>query len=182
MGPGVCSTCRTSVVGAYPNCWQCNNATRRLPSTADVVAAISLSVKGEQFAYELSNYKNSPTMQARERMTLGLAAVVWRWLASHEHCVADAGTDRFDIVTVVPTTRAQRGTHPLKRMVGELIGARAGIRRNRGVMDYSSVHATSPEQLRQGAQVGSASGLSRYRCVTISPLSKVCWSGPPSTG
>ncbi len=30
-----------------------NNAIRRLPSTADVVAAISLSVKGKQFAYEL---------------------------------------------------------------------------------------------------------------------------------
>ena len=122
-GPGVCNVCRTSVAGTYPCCWQCNEARRRLPSTADVVAAISLSVKGEQLAYELSNYKNSPSMQARERMTLGLAAVVWRWLASHEHCVADtAGTDRFDIVTVVPTTRARGGIHPLQRMVGQLIG------------------------------------------------------------
>ena len=84
VGPGVCSICRTSVVGAYLNCWQCNEAIRRLPSTADAVAVISLALKGDQLAYELSGYKNSSSLAARERMTFGLAAVLWRWLGSHE--------------------------------------------------------------------------------------------------
>lgn len=123
VGPGVCSICRTSVLANYPRCWQCNEALRRLPATADSVAFISLAVKGEQLAYELSGYKNSRNQTVRNRMTIGLAAVLWRWLASHEGCLAAAsGTDTFDVVSVVPTTRARAGVHPLHHMVSQLIG------------------------------------------------------------
>jgi hypothetical protein len=123
IGPGVCSVCRTAVLGGYPRCWQCNEAIRRLSATADAVGVIALAVKGEQLAFELSSYKNSKSPVARERMTLGLAAVLWRWLASHERCIAAAaGTHSFDIVTVVPSTKGRTGLHPLQHMVGQLIG------------------------------------------------------------
>jgi predicted amidophosphoribosyltransferase len=121
-GPGVCEVCRTVVLGDYQRCWQCNEAVRRLPATADAVAFIALAVKGEQLAHELSSYKNSTSPIARQKMTMGLAAVLWRWLASHEQCLTTAGADRFDVVTTVPSTKARAGSHPLRHMVADLVG------------------------------------------------------------
>jgi predicted amidophosphoribosyltransferase len=127
VGSGVCSVCRTSVVGDWTRCWQCYEAQRRLPSTADVVAFIALAVKGEQLAHELSGYKNSQSAEARGRMTLGLAAVLWRWLASHESCVAAAaGAEAFDVVTTVPSTSGRASAHPLRRIVADLVRPTSG--------------------------------------------------------
>ncbi|WP_298338726.1 phosphoribosyltransferase [Ferrimicrobium sp.] len=61
--------------------------------------------------------------RSRERMTLGLAALMWRWLTIHERCVAEeAGVERFDLVTIVPTTRERLGIHPWQHLAEELIG------------------------------------------------------------
>ncbi|MBZ9639531.1 hypothetical protein [Streptomyces sp. PSKA30] len=54
---------------------------------------------------------------------MGLAAVLWRFLALHEDCVADHCTiPAFDIVTTVPSTSG-RADHPLRTMVADLVGA-----------------------------------------------------------
>ena len=123
VGTGVCEVCRTVVLDGYARCWQCNEAIRQLPATANAVAFIALAVKGEQLAHELSSYKNSSHPEARHRMTMGLAAVLWRWLAGHEQCLATAaGVASFDVVTVVPSTRGRTGGHPLRRIVAEVVG------------------------------------------------------------
>jgi predicted amidophosphoribosyltransferase len=53
-----------------------------------------------------------------------LAAILWRFLVGHEHCIATAaGADRFDLVTTVPSSdHARDEQHPLRHIVGELVG------------------------------------------------------------
>jgi predicted amidophosphoribosyltransferase len=53
-----------------------------------------------------------------------LAAILWRFLERHETCVAAAaGVERFDLVTTVPSGDRERDArHPLRRIVGDLVG------------------------------------------------------------
>ena len=121
---GVCSVCHTFVTDGWDRCYQCNQAVRLLPSTADCVSIIALAVKGEQFAHDLRNYKDGPT-PLRRAPRLGLAAVLWRFLEKHEQCLATAaGVAKFPVVTTVPSTRG-RVEPPLDAIVGSLVGATA---------------------------------------------------------
>jgi hypothetical protein len=123
-GPGVCAICHTVVVGDWPRCFKCNAAPSELPATANAVGFVALAVKGEQLARELWFYKDQRyPASTRQKPTFGLAAILWRWLAEHEPCLAEAaGTDEFPVVTTVPSTK-KRAQHPLDYVVGSLIGA-----------------------------------------------------------
>lgn len=124
-GAGVCRICHTTVLGDWDQCYQCNEARRRLPTTASAVAFVALSVKGDQLARELWLYKSDRAEHVRNRVRLGLASVVWRWLAGHEQCLANAaGVAHFPIVTTVPSTSG-RSDHPLDDLVGQIVGATA---------------------------------------------------------
>lgn len=82
--------------------------------TADLAAFISIAPMGEQFARELYTYKN-PAVGAddRPRKTIGLGAVLWKWLGIHESCVArQVGVGQFDLITTVSSTSG-RAMHPL---------------------------------------------------------------------
>jgi predicted amidophosphoribosyltransferase len=119
----VCKVCHSTATEGWTRCYQCNQAERLLTSLADAVVPIALAVKGEQLAYELWTYKNSPRERVRARLQVGLAAVLWRWLDEHEACVARAsGTRSFSLVTTVPGTADRSGDHPLERMVGSIVG------------------------------------------------------------
>jgi vacuolar-type H+-ATPase subunit F/Vma7 len=119
---GVCLVCGTSVVGDFPRCWQCGQAREALDRRADVVVPIALAVKGGQLAHELSAYKNSSSTAARARLRVGLAAVLWRWLALHEECMAQAvGVESVPIVTNVPSTSG-RTDEPVQEMVERIVG------------------------------------------------------------
>ena len=117
-GPDVCSTCFNFTDG-YARCYAC---TRSEPQLA-VVAPISYSVAHEQLHHALAHYKRSRSPAAR-RITVELAAVLWRHLARHERCIADAaGVGGFELVTTVPSGDRQRDEHhPLRRIAGELAG------------------------------------------------------------
>src|SRR4051812_16094539 len=105
-GEGVCSTCRTVVVGGYRSCFQCNRHRGTLGATSDAVAFVALAVKGEQLARDLWVYKSNYTDAARQRPFYGLAALLWRWLSDHEACLAAAsGVSEFAVVTTVPSRR-----------------------------------------------------------------------------
>ncbi len=120
-GPGVCRTC-FNLTDGYDRCWACAHGGTSL----DVVAPISYSVATEPLHLALRAYKRSAAPWA-ESFVFGLAAILWRFLARHEPCVARAaGLDRFPVVTTVPSgdrRRDQTGTHPLARIVGDLVGA-----------------------------------------------------------
>lgn len=118
-GPGVCSTCFNFMADGYARCYACDHAQPLL----DAVAPISYSVGHEQLHHALACYKRLDGEVAR-RLGASLAAVLWRFLAEHEACVARAaGTDRFELVTNVPSSdRARDKRHPLRWIVGELVG------------------------------------------------------------
>lgn len=123
-GTGVCPICRSGCNG-YSNCWQCGNSLPALrPGGADAVGIIALAAAREQLAHELLSYKREGTSAAvRQRLSIGIAAVLWKWLASHEACLARvAGTNSFSMITTVPSSNRQRlGEHPLVAVVSRIV-------------------------------------------------------------
>jgi predicted amidophosphoribosyltransferase len=116
-GSSVCGTCFNFTDG-YARCYACDHGRLIL----DGVAPVSYSVAREQLHHALASYKRLDGDVAR-RLSASLAAILWRFLAEHERCLAlAAGTDRFELVTTVPSgdrTRDER--HPLRWIVAELI-------------------------------------------------------------
>jgi predicted amidophosphoribosyltransferase len=128
LGPGVCGVCRRGVAGTYARCFKCGRAPLGVGAGgADAVAFVSLAPARGQLAYELVNYKRPATsLKTRDRFTVGLAAVLWKWRARHESCLAHAiGVHSFDVVTTVPSSSSGRaGEHPLVRLVtGVVVGS-----------------------------------------------------------
>lgn len=128
VGPGVCQMCHTDILSAVAGdlCYQCSVAARRLAHHPDEIGIIALAADTGQLARELLGYKNAPSAYARQTFQMRLAALLWRWLATHEECMQRAvGLARpFSVVTTIPSTRPERtGPHPLRTMVGEVVGA-----------------------------------------------------------
>jgi predicted amidophosphoribosyltransferase len=116
-GPDVCGVCFNFTNG-YERCYACAHGQLWL----DAVAPVSYSVAREQLHHALKGYKRLSGDAAR-RLGVELAAVLWRYLAAHERCVARAaGGDSFDVVTTVPSGDAERDErHPLPWIAGELV-------------------------------------------------------------
>ncbi|HTT29710.1 MAG TPA: hypothetical protein VMG37_14955 [Solirubrobacteraceae bacterium] len=115
-GPSVCVTCFNFTDG-YSRCYACDHGR----SVLDAVVPISYSVAREQLHHALASYKRLDGDVAR-RLGASLAAILWRFLAEHERCLADtAKTEHFDLVTTVPSgDRTRDEQHPLRWIVGEL--------------------------------------------------------------
>lgn len=124
-GPDVCAVC-FNLTDGYGRCYACAHGGRSL----DVVLPISYSVAGEQLHHALAGYKRLPQSVARG-LALGLAAVLWRHLVTHERCVARAaGVTSFPVVTTVPSSDAARDrTHPLHELVGLVAPVRSRYER-----------------------------------------------------
>jgi hypothetical protein len=114
---GICSICLTFTQG-YGTCFRCGHQAR----FTDAVLPISYSVHFGQLHTALQQYKRAVQAAARP-LQLQLAAVLWRFLAAHEPCLAHAaGVDRFELVATVPSSdRTRDDTHPLRRIAGELV-------------------------------------------------------------
>jgi hypothetical protein len=117
-GPGVCEVCLTFTDG-FPRCYTC----ARTPQALDALAPISYSVAAEQLHHVLGAYKRIDGRVGR-RLGTQLAAVLWRFLAGHEQCLARAaGVPSFDLVATVPSGNEERDAkHPLHWIVSELVG------------------------------------------------------------
>jgi hypothetical protein len=117
-GRGVCTFCLNLTRG-FERCYSCARGELALAA----VVPISYSVGGEQLHHALMGYKRLNGEVAR-RLTVELAAVLWRFLVSHERCVAAAaGVPAFELVTTVPSGARERDDqHALRRMVGDLVG------------------------------------------------------------
>ncbi len=116
-GPAVCDVCFNLTAG-YGRCYACVHGTQVL----DALAPISYSVAGEQLHHALASYKRLSGEVAR-RLGVELAALLWRFLADHEPCIARAaGTEDFKLVTTVPSgDRARAARHPLRLIVSDLV-------------------------------------------------------------
>jgi predicted amidophosphoribosyltransferase len=108
--------CLTFTQG-YTTCYRCGHQ----PRGADAVLPISYSIHMGQLHAALRGYKEG--WRSARRLKVELAAVLWRFLARHETCLARrAGVDRFDVVTTVPSGNRERdATHPLPDIVGRII-------------------------------------------------------------
>src|SRR6185312_2350850 len=109
-GPDVCGTCFNFTAG-YTSCWSCAHGQPSL----DAVAPISYSVAREQLHHALASYKRLNGDVARHLQAI-LAAIVWRFLTTHEACIANAADiPCFDLVTIVPSGDPIRDErHPLR--------------------------------------------------------------------
>ena len=118
-GPGVCSRC-FNLTDGYARCYACAHGGDHL----DLVAPVSYSIAGEQLNYALAAYKRSTGTWMRTLVNQ-LAAILWRHLARHEACIARVAgaTSGFALVTTVPSSDPRRvAEHPLRQIVGELVG------------------------------------------------------------
>jgi predicted amidophosphoribosyltransferase len=118
-GPGVCEGCFDLTDGTFRRCYRCGHSGPWI----DAMAPISYSVAHEQLHHALAGYKRLPSAVAH-RLEIELAAVLWRHLAAHERCLAQAaGTHGFELVTTVPSSSGERdAVHPLHRIAGRLAG------------------------------------------------------------
>jgi predicted amidophosphoribosyltransferase len=117
-GPDVCTTC-FNLIDGYERCYTCAYGWNVL----DAVAPITYSVASEQLHRVLFGYKRLPGQLAR-RLRLELAAILRRYLAGHERCLArTAGTASFELVTTVPSSDRHRDdNHPLREIVSRALG------------------------------------------------------------
>ncbi len=138
-GPDVCKTCFNFTRG-YERCYACAHGEQWL----DVVAPISYSVAHEQLHHALARYKRL-TGEVARRLSVELAAVLWRFLDGHERCVATAaGVNTFELVTTVPSGDAERDEqHPLRSIVGEIVGPTRA--RHARLLRRSSAEVTARE-------------------------------------
>ena len=148
-GPEVCEVCFNFTRG-FGRCYACSHQDNVLAA----VAPISYSVAGEQLHHALLGYKRLKGRIARQ-LERELGAVLWRFLSQHEDCVAKAaGIERFDVVTTVPSGDRDRDLdHPLRGIVGELIGPtheryRLMLMRSRADVAPRAVSADKFEALR----------------------------------
>jgi predicted phosphoribosyltransferase len=116
-GPDVCKRCFNFTRG-YELCYTCAHGEQWL----DAMIPVSYSVAREQLHHALANYKRL-TGEVARRLAVELAAVLWRFLAEHEACLATAaGVGALELVTTVPSGDLGRDEHhPLRWMAGELI-------------------------------------------------------------
>lgn len=209
-GPGVCRVCHSIVGSSFSVCYPCNEANSTLGTgTANLAAFVSLAPVGEQFAHELITYKK-PTVGGldRQRKTVGLGAVLWKWLAVHERCMARPfGNQQFDLITTVPSTSG-RADHPLRTVVAGLVvgsDARHADLLTVARMDLGQ-RAQAPDRYRAMRSLGGASvlviddtwttgahaqsasaalkaaGASRVALLAIGRWFKPSWNTPDATG
>jgi predicted amidophosphoribosyltransferase len=116
-GPDVCQVCFTFTDG-YERCYACAHSEPCL----EAVAPVSYSIAREQLHHALASYKRL-TGEVARRLRAELGAVLWRYLAQHERCVATAtGVGAFELVTTVPSGDRDRDRqHSLRTIVGELV-------------------------------------------------------------
>jgi predicted amidophosphoribosyltransferase len=125
VSTGTCRICRTFVDGGWATCYPCG---QEQPECADVVVPITYSPHGGQMHLALRGYKDNWSKANRNRWTRDLAAVLWRFLLTHEpHVAHAAGVDAFDVVTVVPSksTESDEARPRLRFIVGTLCDATA---------------------------------------------------------
>ncbi|MGZ4174098.1 MAG: hypothetical protein ACXVQR_06430 [Solirubrobacteraceae bacterium] len=149
-GSGVCGFC-FNLTDGFSRCYACAHGASRLAA----LAPVSYSVSGGQLHHALAGYKRLNGALAR-RMSVELAAVLWRYLTTHESCVARAaGTDGFAIVATVPSgDRARDARHPLRHIVAELTGPTRGrherlLRRSDAEVAERVFHAHKYEATRR---------------------------------
>ncbi len=114
IGLGVCDVCHGAANTGFTRCYSCDQTVDQVSEPIELVVPISLTPTEGQFYHVLKSYKN-PWGTPQQRMQL--AALYSRVLHEHGTCIrAKAGMD-WDTVTIVPSSGARTGPHPLENVV-----------------------------------------------------------------
>jgi hypothetical protein len=115
-GPSVCRTCHTFVdeQAGWTRCIGCSRNMEYL----DLVVPITYSVNLGQMHLALRRYKDGYYRQERDYARARIAAILWRFLETHEPCVATAtGVGGFEVVTAVPSSTVERDEDSVFRTI-----------------------------------------------------------------
>jgi predicted amidophosphoribosyltransferase len=119
VGADVCPRCFNLIRSGFDRCFACDSHASYL----DAMTPISYSVGGEALHRDIADYKRDAGPWV-EPLMHRLAATLATFVTLHERCVATravVATDRFDLVTTVPSHDRRRDAHhPLRRIVGQL--------------------------------------------------------------
>jgi predicted amidophosphoribosyltransferase len=118
-GPGVCQRCLNLTAEATGLCRACRAGEHHLAA----IVPISYSIGGEWLHHLVASYKRDADPWVPDAIAT-LARICETFLVAHERCVATAaGVERFALVTTVPSGDSARDAHhPLRRIVGDLVG------------------------------------------------------------
>lgn len=127
-GPGCCAVCRGPARAGRRYCFHCGRHRQVAPGRlADVVAAVSYSVAGTDFARMLWRYKAQDGGDPDARTAL--TALLLIFLYGHSRCLwhraghPAAGVTAASALAVVPTGRGRPGPHPLRLLAGACLTA-----------------------------------------------------------
>ncbi len=134
----ICTACYCPIPNGhgYTFCPKCLEASQSQLPLADLVVPISMAIRVtepdvfKQYPHELWTYKDNTNAAAND-LQLGFAALIWRWLLTHEGCLLDElnsltrGNNslgsRFDLVTSVPSTKHFLAVHPLEVILKDVV-------------------------------------------------------------
>src|SRR4029077_21278783 len=102
-GRGVCTRC-FNLIKDHAGCYTCAHGGNALAA----MLPVSYSIGHEQLHHALASYKRTGGRVSRH-LAVELAAMLWRFLDRHEHCLArKAETRGFELVATVPSTDQAR--------------------------------------------------------------------------
>ncbi|HEX5983644.1 MAG TPA: hypothetical protein VFY69_05490 [Solirubrobacterales bacterium] len=126
-GSGVCRVCWGFISPDFDTCYPCGHQ----PDNLEAVVPITYSEHLGQIHLALRNYKDGGSDRIRRHAAIRLAAILWRFLEAHEECVARAANaERFDTVTIVPSSDPERDQHSaFAQLTGWVGPTKARLRR-----------------------------------------------------
>jgi hypothetical protein len=116
-GTGVCDVCHGSPNPGWSRCYSCAQTVAQVSRPVDLVVPITLCEAMGQMHHVLRSYKDSPDDGVRARMRLRIAALLYRFLATHRACTVNAAGRDWDVITTVPSSTGRAGAHPLELVI-----------------------------------------------------------------
>jgi hypothetical protein len=117
IGPGVCDICHGSPNPGWNRCYSCAQTVGQVSRPVELIVPITLCEAMGQMHHVLRAYKDSPDESVRTTMRLRIAALLYRFLATHSNCIANAAGRDWDVITTVPSSTGRAGTHPLELVI-----------------------------------------------------------------
>lgn len=117
IGAGVCDICHGSPNPGWERCYSCAQTVGQVSRPIALVVPVTLCEAMGQMHHVLRSYKDSPEAGVRARMRLRIAALLYRFLATHRNCIINAAGRDWDVITTVPSSTGRAGTHPLELVI-----------------------------------------------------------------
>lgn len=116
-GDSVCDVCHGAPNPGFSRCYSCSQTTAQVTHPVELVVPISLYEIPGQLHHVLRNYKDGYTQEIRSALRPRVAALLWRFLSTHEEHLVEAAGAEWNIITSVPSSGEREGPHPLESAI-----------------------------------------------------------------